>query len=233
MIARRRRHRTGFIILFGTRSMIGNDSAPPIQASCPSCGRAAQLQGKTHRTWFTLFFIPVFPVSGAQRFTQCSACGAQFRMPVDEVQRRLADDQSQMNQKAISLYNSLRSSPANSITLNELMLLYGAMSDFPAAISAASTFPDALHASEHCMTTLGRIYLAQGDAAQAIQWFDHAIAKNPSHGEAHHFKAAAMLGMAPPQIQPAIAAARQAVSAGYADAEPLLRQAEEMARQGT
>ena len=230
---RRRSHRAGFIIFFGTRNMIGNEPHPPVQARCPACQRVAQLHGKKFRTWFTLYFIPVFPVSGATRFTQCSACGAQLNVPIDQLQQQIGDDQEQLNRKAIALYNSLRESPANSVTLNELMMLYGAMNDYPAAISAAGVYTQALHASPQCMTTLGRIYLAQGDRDQAIQWFDHAIARDPSSGEANHFKAAALLSSQPPRIQEALAAARQAVALGHAEAQALLNQAEAMSRPGT
>ena len=51
-----RRRRRGFIILFGTRSMIGDDDdARPVNAVCPRCGQRADIVGKTYRTWFTVF----------------------------------------------------------------------------------------------------------------------------------------------------------------------------------
>src|SRR5580765_6964922 len=85
MIRRGRRRRRGFIILFGTRPMISDDpTAPPVNAVCPRCGQRTSIVGKSVRSWFTLFFIPVFPVSGTRRFSQCTHCGAQF--PVEAKQ---------------------------------------------------------------------------------------------------------------------------------------------------
>ncbi len=190
------------------------------------------LVGKTYRPWFTLFFIPVFPIGGRQRFTQCTSCAAQFPVPVDELRSRLAGNEQQQHQQAIALYNSLRQSPANSITLNELMLMYAGMNEYDQAISAARDFPDALNSSEQCMTTLGRVLVAAGRTAEAIPWFDAATTRNPQLGEAHYQKALACLTATPPLIQQAIASARAARSAGYPRADQLLREAEAKAREG-
>ena len=226
-----RGRRRGFIILFGSRAIISNEPAAPVQTRCPRCGQQVSLVPKSYRNWFTLFFIPVFPISGRTSFCQCPSCGAQFQVPAEELRQRLADADRQQNQQAITLYNSLRASPANSVTLNELMTAYASMNEFDQAISAAGEFPQALHASEQCMTTLGRVYLARNAYNEALQWFDAAVARNPSLGEAQYYKAVTHLLTTPPDPQRAVAAARAARSAGFANAEALLREAETKARQ--
>lgn len=225
------RARRGFIILFGSRSMVSDGGAPPVFARCPNCQQQTNLVSKAARTWFTLFFIPVFPISGRTEFSQCSTCGAQFEAPAEELRRRLADADRQQQQQAITLYNSMRASPGNSITLNELMTLYASQGEFDQAISAAGEFQQALHASEQCMTTLGRVYLAKNEFDNATRWFDAAVARNPMLGEAQYHKALAHLLRTPPELEAAIAAARAARSAGYPNAEGLLREAEQRARQ--
>jgi tetratricopeptide (TPR) repeat protein len=227
----RRTRRRGFIILFGTRPVVSHEPIPPVQARCPNCGRLANLAPKTYRNWFTVFFVPVFPISGRTEFCECPACGAQIPVPAEELRRRLAESDRQQRQQAITLYNSLRASPANAVTLNELMTLYASMNEFDQAASAAAEFPQALHASEQCMTTLGRVYLAQNRFAEAVQWFDAAVARNPALGEAQYYKALAHLLSTPPDARQAVAAARAARSAGFPNAEALLREAEEKARQ--
>jgi tetratricopeptide (TPR) repeat protein len=169
-------------------------------------------------------------MSGGQRFSQCTLCGAQFPVPVEDLQRGLASSEREQNQQAIALYNSLRASPANSITLNQLMLMYAGMNEFNQAISAANEFPEALNSSEQCMSTLGRVYLAAERRAEAVRWFDAALARNPALGEAHYYKAVAHLTDAPPDYPAAVAAARQARNAGFPNAEELLREAEGKAR---
>jgi predicted Zn-dependent protease len=230
MPRRPRTHRSAFIILFGSRNIVSSDSAPPVQTVCPNCGQHSTIVGKHYRTWFTLFFIPIFPMSGAHPLTQCTTCGAQFGLTLDDLRRGIARAESRQNEEAIGLYNSLRSSPANSITLNQLMQTYAGMKEYDQAISAAREFPEALNASEQCMTTLGRVFLAADRHGEAVQWFDAALARNATLGEAHYYKAVAMLTSNPPNYAGATAAARAARNAGYANAEALLREAEAKAR---
>jgi tetratricopeptide (TPR) repeat protein len=214
--------RSGFILLFGTRPIISADaSTPPANVVCPRCGQRADLVSKIYRPWFTIFFIPVFPVGAAKRFSQCSSCGAQFMAEPREIERHAAASDQQQMQRAITLYNSMRASPANSVTLNELMSQYATIDEFDQAISAARDFPQALAASEQCMVTLGRVYLAKNDHPQALRWFNEAIARNPALAEAHYFKAVAYLTSNPPDKDAAAAAARLAKSHGYSDVDKL------------
>jgi tetratricopeptide (TPR) repeat protein len=227
----RRRRRRGFILLFGTRAMIGDDrNARPVEAVCPRCNQRAEIIGKTYRNWFTVFFIPIFPMSGSQRFSQCSNCGAQFPVEARQLGTQVAAAEREQSQRAIQLYNSLRNSPGNSITLNELMTLYASMNDFDQAISAARQFPQALENSEQAMVTLGRVYLAKNENTEAIRWFDQAIARNETLGEAHYYKGVAHLTAATPDYAQAVAAARAARSNGFPGADQLLREAESRVR---
>lgn len=227
----RGRGRHGFILLFGSRTIVSNDgSAEPVRTRCPRCEQEVDLRAKRYRTWFTLFFIPVFPVSGSTRFLECPNCGAQFDLSPEELRSRVAESDRQQNQQAIALYNSLRASPGNSVTLNQLMTMYASMKEFDQAISAAAQFHEALHASEQCMATLGRIYLAKNDHAEALKWLDAAVARNPMLGEAQYYKGVAHLLRTPSEPEQAVAAARAARNAGHPEAEGLLREAESKAR---
>ena len=216
------RRRGGFILLFGTRAIVtDDDSAAPVNTICPNCRQRTQMVGKKHRNWFTLFFIPLFPISGAQRFSQCTQCAAMFYVEPRQIERQTAAADQQEMQRAIGLYNSMRASPANSVTLNELMSLYASIGEYDQAIVAARDFPQALAASEQCMVTLGRAYLAKHQHAAAIEQFDAALERNPSLGEAHYFKAVAHFTSTPPDHERAAAAARLARSAGYPGADQL------------
>jgi tetratricopeptide (TPR) repeat protein len=227
---RKRRRLGGFIILFGSRGIVSNDSATPVRAVCPRCGRDVEMQGKHLRNWFTFFFIPIFPISRKRAFTQCPQCGGQFPLAPEQLRQHVQASEQQQNQQSIALFNSLRASPANSITLDQLMKLYAAMHEYSQAISAASEFPQALHNSEQCMTTLGRVFLAQNNFTEATKWFDAAIERNAQLGEAQYYKSLAHLLAIPPNYPVAISAARAARNAGYPDADSLLRQAESKAR---
>jgi tetratricopeptide (TPR) repeat protein len=222
----RHRHH-GFILLFGTRAVVSNDAGPSATAQCPQCGQLTTFVPKGVRYWFTLFFIPLFPISGKRPLAECTNCGAQLQGSTQDLGAHVQRMDARDNQRAIALYNSLRASPGNAITLNELMQTYAQMGEFDQAISAASQFPDALNASEQCMATLGRVYLAKNDFAGALRWLDAAVARNPVYGEAQYYKAVAHLTSPTPDYAQAITAARAARSAGYPRADELLREAEQ------
>jgi len=139
----------------------------------------------------------------------------------DQLQAQVDKLDHQQLQRAIALYNSMRNSPANSVTLNDLMTQYAALTEYDQAISAAGDFPAALDASEQCMVTLGRVYMAKGDHAEAIRLFDRALARNETLAEGHYFKAVACLTSTPPDNAQAAASARSARSLGYPGAEKL------------
>jgi tetratricopeptide (TPR) repeat protein len=222
------RARRGFILFFGTRPIVSDDpeAGKPVNAICPRCNERADIVGKTVRHWFTIFFLPMFPLGSSQRFSQCSRCGAQFPIEARQLGTQVAAAEKIQNQRAISLYNSLRNSPANSITLNELMTMYAHMGEYDQAISAARDFPQALNNSEQCMTTLGRVYLARNNFPEAIQWFDAATTRNETLGEAHYYKGVAYLTSPTPDFDKATAAARAARVNSYPGAESLVREAE-------
>ncbi len=153
-------------------------------------------------------------------------------MPPEHLASQVAKIDAKENQRAIAMYNSLRASPGNSITLNDLMQLYASMGEFDTGISAAADFPAALNSGEQCMTTLGRLYLAKNEHTAALQWFDAAVGRNPQYAEAYYYKAAAHLTGTPVELEKAAAAARTARNAGFPNAEELLRQVTEKMRPG-
>jgi tetratricopeptide (TPR) repeat protein len=220
------RQRRGFILIFGTRNRVSGGLDRAIEARCPRCGIQSKLVGKQIRPWFTVLFIPIFPVGQSRQFTLCSHCETSFSLAPEELAGHLAKIDARKNQRAIGMYNSLRASPGNSITLNDLMQLYAQMNELDSALSAAADFPTALNSSEQCMTTLGRVYLAKNQYEAALQWLDAAVARNPQFAEAYYYKATAHLRATPCEAQKAAIAARTARNAGYPNAEELLRQAE-------
>jgi tetratricopeptide (TPR) repeat protein len=216
------RCRRGFILFFGTREVVSSDGVPLADARCPRCQTIGSLAGTRVRSWFTLFFIPVFPIGRGRRFTKCGHCAASFAVPPEQFETVAARADARQLQRAIGMYNSLRSSPANSVTLNDLMQLYASIGEYRQAISAANDFPAALNNSEQCMTTLGRVYLTDGNAAAGGRWLDAALARNPDLGEAWFQKAIALLKATPPDRAGAAVAAKAAKKAGHPGAEEML-----------
>lgn len=179
---------------------------------------------KTYRNWFTLFLLPLFPISKSQPFSECTHCRAQFPLSIDEINSRVAEGERQQSADAIRLYNSLRHSPANCVTLNDLIRLYGSLKEYDQAISAAGEFPEALQNSEQVMTALARVHLAKEDFDGALHWFDQAIQKNDQYAEPFFHRAVALMTKPQPDLDAARAAARTAKNLGHLGADDLIRE---------
>lgn len=64
------------MIIFGTRPRTKTvDSG---QFNCPQCRAQRRYELKEARPYFTLYFLPVFPVGEARQFVECEACGTAF-----------------------------------------------------------------------------------------------------------------------------------------------------------
>ena len=132
---------------------------------------------------------------------------AQFKGTPEQLGKQAAASGERQMQQTIQMYNSMRASPQNSVTLNNLLILYLSLHEYDQAISAANEFSQALYASEQCMTTLGRVLMDKGNAPEAIKWFDAALARNPMYGEGAYCKAVALMNLKPPDLAAANVAA--------------------------
>jgi len=61
------------MIIFGWGHQKAKDYGPTIKRRCDHCNNESFFNLISISTWFTLFFIPVFPYS-AQRFLNCPIC---------------------------------------------------------------------------------------------------------------------------------------------------------------
>ncbi len=65
------------IILFGVRGRMHTIATGGF--FCPRCNGDRQYEQKAVRRWFTLFFIPLFPISGSSNgFVHCTTCQGNF-----------------------------------------------------------------------------------------------------------------------------------------------------------
>jgi transcription elongation factor Elf1 len=68
------------IIIYGSRGVTSELSSGDFH--CPHCGNPSEYKLKQIRRFFTLFFIPIFPISSGVRFVECGHCGSQFEEAV-------------------------------------------------------------------------------------------------------------------------------------------------------
>jgi hypothetical protein len=61
------------MIIFGIRGGKRNDHGPAIPVVCPNCNNQTYYHYLTVTKWFTLFFIPVLPIS-SKHYLMCPIC---------------------------------------------------------------------------------------------------------------------------------------------------------------
>ncbi|MCX5204218.1 zinc ribbon domain-containing protein [Streptomyces sp. NBC_00237] len=72
------------MIIFGTKGYVYQLAM--LMLLCGHCGNPAAHALRKRVTKFTLFFVPLFPVS-SKYVTQCTFCGAERRVESDEAER--------------------------------------------------------------------------------------------------------------------------------------------------
>ncbi|MFZ7089273.1 zinc-ribbon domain-containing protein [Curtobacterium sp. RRHDQ10] len=78
------------MIIFGTRGM--SKLLGVLFYACAYCHQEAAQRLVQRATWFTLFFIPVFPFS-TRRTISCAYCGGQTDLDKETAERFVADSQ--------------------------------------------------------------------------------------------------------------------------------------------
>jgi hypothetical protein len=68
------------IVIWGSRGL--SSTVEHGEFYCPRCDRSQEYALKQIRPWFTLYFIPIFPIGGAQRYVECRACGQGYKEEV-------------------------------------------------------------------------------------------------------------------------------------------------------
>jgi hypothetical protein len=156
MQRRRGPNRAGFIFLFGWRTIATRTGDAPVRTTCPACQTEADFVGVNRRQWFTLFFLPIIPMSTAQPACRCENCKAQFNTLLSQMARRGTGGGGDWSH-SIALYNKVRENPSDGAAMLQLLQTYEAMSEPAEAEAAARHFPQAVDADPRCKAVLERL----------------------------------------------------------------------------
>ena len=67
------------IIIFGTRGRtVADANASSTTTVCSSCQRVVSLQPVRNKRYFTLFFVPIFPIEKGKPAYKCPECNALY-----------------------------------------------------------------------------------------------------------------------------------------------------------
>lgn len=82
------------VIIWGSRGL--SKTVSHGQFDCPRCGHQSEYSVIQVREWFTLYWIPIFPVGSAKRYLECRNCGQTF--DEDVLQQRPSGSSRMLNQ---------------------------------------------------------------------------------------------------------------------------------------
>jgi hypothetical protein len=68
------------MIIYGSRTMTSTRGQGDF--FCPLCKRQRGFSHVSNTRWFTLYFIPIFPIYKQGEYVQCNSCGEGFAMEV-------------------------------------------------------------------------------------------------------------------------------------------------------
>ncbi|MDI9903165.1 zinc-ribbon domain-containing protein [Rhodococcus sp. IEGM 1409] len=77
------------MLIFGTRTKTAFIAA--LFFTCSFCRTTAAQRLNRRRTWFTLFFLPIFPFGRGQDFMACANCGQATPLARPDADRFAAD----------------------------------------------------------------------------------------------------------------------------------------------
>ena len=67
------------IIIFGTKGRVVNDdNASKQTTTCRYCGELVQMEPVRNKRYFSLFFVPIFPLEKGEAAWRCPSCKKLF-----------------------------------------------------------------------------------------------------------------------------------------------------------
>ena len=79
------------LIIFGTRGVTTTSESGDFY--CPACDQKRRFERKTVRRFFTLYFIPVIPLSTLGEYIECQSCRGTFKVDVLKLDPEAKDKQ--------------------------------------------------------------------------------------------------------------------------------------------
>ncbi len=74
------------IILYGTKVRERIECIVGDAVTCGRCGRLVLINIVSARVWFTLFFLPIFPVGKKRYYEVCPNCGIRYEIAPEQAQ---------------------------------------------------------------------------------------------------------------------------------------------------
>ncbi len=179
---------------------IGKRDLQVRQGVCESCKRPGPLSNYETRLWFTVFFIPIIPLTRQQILNYCGRCTRHRVMPID----KWREVQANAISGAIAEVDANPDSPEHAIECHATMAACGKREE-------AGQYSDAMVSrfgnNAEVLMYLGAWFERIGQSQRADQCFDRALAVDPKHPGAQRAAAVGLLQAGKPREAEAMLAA--------------------------
>jgi hypothetical protein len=120
------------MIIFGARGLRLNNGKPA-EFFCPQCNNRRNYQGKKLQRFFTLYFIPVIPLSVIQEWVECQTCKQTYKPEVlhhdPTAQREARQAQLNDNLRGLLVHFARMSDRRDEAFLSEISGLYKSLTN--------------------------------------------------------------------------------------------------------
>lgn len=229
-------------IIWGSRSRIKVTDAVGVRATCPSCHVESQFIEKQVVTYFTLYFIPLFPVQRGMKFVECQYCQAKFQQTLDELRARSAqaeqervaeaaarDAAAQQRQDELGrLRQRWSEAPEDRVSLVRLLDMLAEDGQYTELLAMEPAIRERYGEDPDLVIRLGHAAFALKRYDDAASDYEQLVTANPYRGDARFYLASSCWYMDPPQFDRAVEHMQIAADMGYpaaSEALPRLKKA--------
>jgi hypothetical protein len=140
---------------------------------CELCNRDATLTSYDTREWFSVFFIPLIPMTKYRIMEQCSSCRRHRRLEQEQFQQ-------QLNEHLEPLRAAIRSNPSDAVAHEKLILALSGFRMLDQAETAGRAAVAALPQNAILNRTTGDILWMKGDLGGAAAFRRRATNIDPA-----------------------------------------------------
>ncbi|MES4792066.1 MAG: hypothetical protein C4321_02945 [Chloroflexota bacterium] len=216
-------------ILFGSRRRLKITDPEGVVAPCPNCGKEARFIEKKVRNWFTLYFLPIFPMDKGLRFVECSHCHEQYAMTLDDVREKLKErevewsrvaEQQKEREEKLRARIEVSGDPQSYL---ELLGILAEQERFDDIVALGDRLRTQFPTNADLLMPLAFAYRKTGRYDEAIKLYREIVGLNPYLAPARYHLAWSLYYSTPPQREAAAEQMKIAADMGYADSREALQ----------
>jgi tetratricopeptide (TPR) repeat protein len=217
------------LIVWGSKPRITVTDPEGARVVCPNCGVESRFIEKQVRTYFTLYWIPLFPMGRGEKLIECEYCHAQLLTTLEELRAQEAArheedarnaaareaSEREQSEEVERLQRHWQEQPEDRVSLCKLLDFLAGQGRYhriqelePGIRARYGEDPDVLLRLAHAAFALKR-------HADAIRDYETLLGQNPYRGDARYYLASSYRELQPPNWDLALQHMQIASDMGY------------------